>query len=268
MPLFDANNAAIYYEIHGDGKPLILLHGYALNSIMWELQVPVLSKKHRVITIDLRGFGRSSCANEWSGSAMASDVTGLIKSLNLTDVAILGFSMSGPVAFRVALEMPDNVSRLIMVSSILPSAGRPKTEKEIKAQNEELEILKSQGPEGWAEEMGIWEGPLMGAIFKKNPGAKSIWERMFVAHNPDYLACMMKARLNTQSNVNWRARLSEAKQKTLIVMGEQDKRFIDGAYHLAKAIPEAKLEIIKDAGHMVNLEKPEEFNKTILNFLN
>ena len=119
MPFYDAKDAAIYYEVTGDGPPLILLHGYALNSALWEFQKSVLSKSHKVITVDLRGFGQSSCDKRWSGSIMAEDIIGIIKSLDLTNAAILGFSMSGPVAFRIANEMPDIVTKLIMVSSIL-----------------------------------------------------------------------------------------------------------------------------------------------------
>ncbi|MHA2344534.1 MAG: alpha/beta fold hydrolase [Candidatus Hodarchaeales archaeon] len=76
----------------------------------------------------------------------------------------------------------------------------------------------------------------------------------------------MAARKNTQSLVNWRSRLKEIKQKTLLVFGAQDKQFIDGAYHLDMAIPDTKLVIINGAGHMVNLEKPEEFNSVIYKF--
>ena len=61
MPFYDAEDAAIYYETDGEGSPLILLHGYALNGTMWEFQRPVFSKSHAVITVDLRGFGQSSC---------------------------------------------------------------------------------------------------------------------------------------------------------------------------------------------------------------
>ena len=264
MPFYDAGDVAIYYEIEGDGSPLVLLHGYALNGIMWQLQRPALAKNNTVVTVDLRGFGRSSCGKNWSGSIMAKDVTGLIKSLNLVDVTILGFSMSGPVAFRIALETPDIITKLVMVSSILPSAGRPKAKKEAEFQSKEREILRLRGPEAWAEGMGLWKGPLVDNIFKRNPDARPIWERMIACHNPDYLLCMMNARDKTPSLVNWRSRLGETSKPTLIIAGAQDSGFIDSAHYLNRNIPNSKLEIINGTGHMVNLEAPEEFN-TVLN---
>jgi len=267
MPFYDAEDAAIYYETDGQGPPLILLHGYALNGAMWEFQKPVFSKSHTIITVDLRGFGQSSCGKAWSGSIMAEDTIGMMKWLNLDEVSILGFSMSGPVAFRIAYEMPDVVTRLIMVSSILPSSGRPKVKKETELQQEELNILRLRGVNAWAKEIGLLSGPLVDNIFKRNPESRPLWERMIARHNPDYLLCMMTARQTTPSPVNWRARLSEIKQPTLIIAGAQDSQLLDSGHYLNRNIPDSRLEIISGAGHMVNLEAPEEFNGVVLDFL-
>jgi pimeloyl-ACP methyl ester carboxylesterase len=267
MPFYDADDAAIYYEIYGSGPPLVLLHGYALNSAMWEFQRPVLSRSHEVITVDLRGFGQSSCGKGWSSSMMAEDIIGMIKSLNLSNVAILGFSMSGPVAFHIAYEMPDVVTRLIMVSSILPSSGRSMAKKEIELQQHELDVLRLRGVDAWAEEIGLLSGPLVNNIFKRNPESLPLWERMISRHNPDYLLCMMTARQATPSSVNWRAKLNEIRQPTLIIAGAQDSRLLDSAHYLHRNIINSRLDIISGAGHMVNLEAPEEFNRIVSVFL-
>lgn len=267
MPFYDAGDAAIFYEIHGDGPPLILLHGYALNSAMWEFQITALSKYYKIITVDLRGFGQSSCGKEWSGSAMAADVIGLIKDLKLKDVTIAGFSLSGGSAVRTACELPDVVTKLILVSSILPTRGKPRTMKEEEYQSKEHDILRARGVEAWADAIGLRRGKLVDNIFKRNPNARPVWDKIIARHNPDYLLQMMAARKNTQSLVDWRSRLKEITQKTLLVFGAQDKQFIDGAYHLDMAIPDTSLIIISGAGHMVNLERPEEFNNKIMEFL-
>ena len=267
MAFYDAGDAAIYYEIHGEGAPIILLHGYGLNSLMWEFQIPELAKYYEVIDVDLRGFGKSSCGSQWSGTAMADDIIGMIKELKLKDLTIFGFSLSGGSAIRAGLEMPDNVKRLVLVSSILPSRGQPRTKKEEEYQSRELETLRSHGIEAWADRFGLRKGRLVENIFKRNPDARPLWDRIISRHNPDYLLQMMEARKNTQSLVDWRSRVPEIKQKTLLVFGAQDKNFIDGAYHLDQTINDTRLIIIDGAGHMVNLEKPKEFNKAVLDFL-
>ena len=267
MPFFDADDAAIFYDDCGDGAPLVLLHGYALNSLMWELQKPAFSKSHKVIRVDLRGFGLSSCAKDWSGTAMANDIKGLLSFLNLNNVTILGFSMSGPVAIRVALEMPDVIARLILVSSILPSSGRPKAKSEETLQQREINILKEQGIRGWAESIGLFDGPFVDNMFRRNPQSESLWQRMIERHDAHRILCMLNARLKTESPVDWRSRLPEIRQPTLVVAGAQDTRFLDASRHLARDIPNSRLEIISGARHMVNLEEPEKFNEVVMGYL-
>ena len=267
MPLFKTKDAEIYYDIQGSGPPLLLMHGYALNGLMWGLQLPDLIKSYTIINVDLRGFGKSTCKNEWGGSAMASDIKELINHLELQDLSILGFSLSGGVAIRVAIEMPDIINGLILVSSILPSSGRPKTQKESDRHQKEISLLKRRGVKAWADGMGLSKGPLVDNIFKRNPDARPVWDKIIERHNPDNLICMMEARNKTKSLVNWRARLNEIRQATLIVVGAQDTHFIDAGKYLNRHIPNSKMETVSGAGHMLNLEKPNEFNDLLLRFL-
>jgi pimeloyl-ACP methyl ester carboxylesterase len=268
MPFYDAGDAAIYYEISGQGPPLILMHGYALNALMWRFQIAEFSFNNTIIAVDLRGFGKSSCGKEWSGSHMARDIEGLISSLNLTYATILGFSMSGPVAVRVAFNLPQVIERLILVSSILPSAGRPKADGEVRHQQKELDILKLRGVEAWAEAIGMMKGPLVDNMFRRNPDIIPLWRELISRHHPDYLLSMLDGRLGTPSPTDWRSRLTELKQESLVIAGAQDVKFVDASRHLAQAIPNSRLELIKGAGHMVNLEDPAEFNIIVKRFLN
>lgn len=266
MPFHDAGDAAIYYDSEGDGSPLVLLHGYALNGLMWEFQRPAFAKSHKVVTVDLRGFGKSSCGRSWSGQVMAEDVMGLIESLKLEDVTVLGFSMSGPVAIRAAYEMPAKVRRLILASSILPSGGRPKAGSQDAMNREELEVLRLRGILAWADFIGLSRGPLVDNMFKRNPDIAELWKRMISRHNPDFLLRMMTARLAAVSEIDWRARLGEIKQPAAIIAGAQDSQFLDASRRLARDMPDARLTVIKGAGHMVNLEAPREFEEAVLQF--
>jgi pimeloyl-ACP methyl ester carboxylesterase len=169
--------------------------------------------------------------------------------------------MSGPVAVRLALEMPETITKLILVSSMLPSAGRPKARSESEVQRRELDILRLRGVEAWADAMGLRDGPLVGNMFKRNPDVIPLWEEMLSRHHPDFLLCMLEARASTESPVDWRSRLPEIRQPTLVIAGAQDTRFLDASRHLTAAIPNARLEIISAAGHMINLEEVEKFNE-------
>ena len=115
--------------------------------------------------------------------------------------------------------------------------------------------------------MGLRDGPLIGNTFRRNPDAKPVWETMLARHNPDYLRCMMEARSQPAEPIDWRAKLADIGQPTMVIAGAQDARFIDASRQLAKTIPNAELEVISGAGHMVNLERPDEFNRVLLAFL-
>ena len=273
MPFYDSGSAAIYYEVEGPvsessgASALILLHGYALNGLMWEFQRQEFSKNHKLITIDLRGFGKSSCGKCWSGATMADDVRAIIESLGLNNIALLGFSMSGPVAIRVAHEIPNAVTRLILVSSILPSSGRLRSDGETRMQERELASLEMGDVESWLQSIRFRSGPLVEGMFEKNPEIAPLWEQIIARHNRDYLLCMLRGRLGTVSNINWRARLGGIHQKTLVIAGKKDKKFSAASRRLADTIPDSELKIIDGAGHMVNLQSPGEFNRTVLEFL-
>lgn len=119
----EKDNVSLYYEDHGSGKPVILIHGWPLSSSMWEYQVPVLiDAGYRVITYDRRGFGRSS--QPYSGynyHTMAEDLKDIIQKLDLKNVSLVGFSMGGgELAQYIDTHGNDRISKLVFMSSIAP----------------------------------------------------------------------------------------------------------------------------------------------------
>ncbi|MGH8092595.1 MAG: alpha/beta fold hydrolase [Chthoniobacterales bacterium] len=116
-------NIDIYYEDHGSGKPVILIHGYPLSGASWEKQLPVLlSAGHRVITYDRRGFGKSGQPTDgYNYDTFAADLHGLITQLKLQDVALVGFSMGGgEIARYFGKYGSKGVSKGVFISSVPP----------------------------------------------------------------------------------------------------------------------------------------------------
>ncbi len=129
MPYLEKNtasnddNVSIYYEDHGIGKPIVLVHGWPLSGDMWEYQIPTLiDAGYRVITYDRRGFGKSSRPyTGYSYDKMAEDLYDLIKKLDLKAVTLIGFSMGGgELAKYVEKFGTGNLDKLIFISSIAP----------------------------------------------------------------------------------------------------------------------------------------------------
>ena len=120
----EVNGLRMYYEIHGTGRPLILLHGaYMTIDLMGEL-VPSLAKARRVIAVELQGHGRTADIDRpLTYELIADDVAALIGHLGLEQADVFGYSMGGDVAFQVAIRHPEMVRKLVVASASYTSAG-------------------------------------------------------------------------------------------------------------------------------------------------
>jgi pimeloyl-ACP methyl ester carboxylesterase len=115
MPAIRVNGISIYYELHGEGIPLVLIMGLRRNLEWWYCQIPELSKHFKVITLDNRGAGRSDKPDmEYSIRLFADDTAGLMEALGIHNAHILGVSMGGYIAQELALNYPDKVRSLIL----------------------------------------------------------------------------------------------------------------------------------------------------------
>ena len=119
----NSGNIELYYEDHGSGQPVVLIHGYPLSGASWEKQVPVLlSAGYRVITYDRRGFGRSSQPTEgYNYDTFAEDLHKLITHLKLQDFTLVGFSMgSGEIARYFGRYGSKGVSKAVIMGGVPP----------------------------------------------------------------------------------------------------------------------------------------------------
>ena len=115
----DVKGLKMYYEVYGEGKPIVLLHGsYLTIPLNWSHVIPLMAKDRKVIVTELQGHGRTrDIARELSYEGMADDVSGLLKHLKVDSADVLGWSMGGGVAFQFAVRHPEQLRRLIVVSA-------------------------------------------------------------------------------------------------------------------------------------------------------
>jgi pimeloyl-ACP methyl ester carboxylesterase len=121
----DVNGLKMYYEVYGNGKPIVLLHGsYMSIPLNWSHIIPLLAKDRKVIVMEMQGHGRTrDISRELSYEGMADDVSGLLKHLKIDSADILGYSMGGGVAFQVAVRHPEQVRRLVVLSGTYTHDG-------------------------------------------------------------------------------------------------------------------------------------------------
>lgn len=119
------NGLEMYYEVYGEGKPIVLLHGSFMNIPMnWSQFIPLLAGDRKVIVAEMQGHGRTrDIDRQLSYEGMADDVSGLLKHLNIDSADILGYSMGGGVAFQMAVRHPEQVRRLIILSGAYANDG-------------------------------------------------------------------------------------------------------------------------------------------------
>jgi len=121
----DVNGLKMYFEVYGNGKPIVLLHGSYMNiPLNWQHIIPLLAKDRKVIVAEMQGHGRTKdISREFSYEGMADDVSGLLKLLKIDSADILGYSMGGGVAFQVAVRHPEQVRRLVILSGTYTHDG-------------------------------------------------------------------------------------------------------------------------------------------------
>jgi pimeloyl-ACP methyl ester carboxylesterase len=121
----NVNGLKMYYEVYGEGKPIVLLHGSFMNiPLNWSHIIPVFAKNRKVIVAEMQGHGRTKdIPREFSYESMADDVSGLLKHLKIDSADILGYSMGGGVAFQFAVRHPEQLRRLVILSGAYKHDG-------------------------------------------------------------------------------------------------------------------------------------------------
>jgi 3-oxoadipate enol-lactonase len=144
----------IYYEIHGKGEPLVLIYGYAADSGLWFRQIPILSKKYRIIAFDNRGVGRSDKPDiPYTMAMMAGDIAGLLDTIGIDTAHIFGISMGGMIAQHFALNYPQRVISLILGCTTCGGVHSIQPKPESMAALFDFERMKKMTPEEFVRQI-------------------------------------------------------------------------------------------------------------------
>jgi pimeloyl-ACP methyl ester carboxylesterase len=240
------NGIKLYYEVQGQGEPLLLLHGDCVSMESFKSQIPTLANSFQVITVDSRAHGKSSDANiPLSYQLMASDFVGLLEHLKIDSAHILGWSSGGHTALYMAIHYPKTVRKLVLVGSGFDANGATKENQEstmtlsaetwpkaLKQFAETHKALSPEGPDHWP------------VLLSK---LKAMWLSGF-----SYSA----------------SELAGIKSPTLVLTGDHDSMIrIEHTIELFKSIPGAQLCILPKTSHFLLWEKPSQCNQIIVDFL-
>lgn len=249
------------YETHGEGPPLVLINGLGFGRWGWFKQVPELSRRFGVVTFDVRkGRGFEGGVGELVGHTAS-----LIEHLNLDRAHVMGASLGGFVAQGLALRRPDLVGRLVLVCTSYGGRGpeRPSTR-------------------AMADMFGVSSfGPDFGPEKAARKGLATATSETYRAGNPLEFEDILHRRLadspplaayyhQAMAGANFDASraVGDISSPTLVIHGAQD-RYVpaSNAVALARAIPDARLRLLEDAGHLVFVERANEVNREVTEFL-
>lgn len=225
------NGIEIAYEVTGAGPAVLLSHGYGETGRMWRGQQPALGERHRLITWDMRGHGGTGAAldpAQYSLEATVADMRALLRHVGEERAVIGGLSLGGYVSLAFYGVHPEMVRALVICDS---------------------------GP-GYrnAEARAAWNG----RAFERAAGLEQRGEPG-LAHAARGMLAQTDARVIDL--------LPAIRVPTLIVLGDKDEPFVAPCEYMARKIPGARLEIIRGAGHMSNVDQPEAFNRVVRDFL-
>ncbi len=250
-----------YVDVGAGGPPVLLLHAFPLHSGMWEAQVEALADRYRVVVPDLKGFGASDAPEDVSAYSIpgyADEVAGLLATLELEQVAVVGLSMGGYVAFSLSSRHRSLVSALVLADT------RDDTDSDqvLERRTNQQRTVREEG-----------RAPVIDALLKTllaehthQHRPEVVDEARRLMDNPPagFLGALeaMKSRPDASSH------LDSIDVPTLVVVGEEDKPSSrEVAERMHERIRGSRLAVLPEAGHLTNLEVPGAFNQALRGFL-
>jgi non-heme chloroperoxidase len=266
----NSGNIDLYYEDHGSGEPVVLIHGYPLSGASWEKQVPVLlAAGRRVITYDRRGFGKSSQpAVGYKYDTFAEDLHKLVTQLELRDFALAGFSMGGgEVARYFGKYGSKGVSKAVFISSVPPYLLKTPDNPEGVDGSVFDGIEKAVAADRYAFFTGFFKNFYnTDLLLGKRVSEETIQSNWNVAAGSSATASLASV---AAWHEDFRQDLTRIDVPTLVMHGDADRILPIGASGLrtAKLIAGARLLVVKDGPHCITWTHAEEVNRELVNFL-
>lgn len=259
----------VHYNIEraGEGEPLVLLHGLTGSSENWREHISFLERYFSLVAIDFLGHGKSDAPRDALRYRMewcVADLQEIFDELEIASAHLLGYSMGGRVALHFANAYPERVKTLILESAS-PGLKHSHERATRAARDAELaERIEREGLENFVEE---WTNlPLFATQARLPETTRAALKQQRLQNNAQGLANSLRGlSVGVQASL-WNV-LPVIRIPTLLIAGQLDEKFSEIAAQMARAMPNAKLEIVADAGHAVHLEQPNIFDELVRDFV-
>jgi len=268
MPTARVNGLDLFYEEAGEGTPLVFVHEFAGEARSWHLQVRFFARRYRTIAYNARGYPPSDVPEDpkaYSQDQAVDDIRGLLDALGIRKAHICGLSMGGYATLHFGLRHPERALSLVVAGAGYGSVpgDRERFRRDVE---ETARRFERDGMKAVAE--FYTKGPTRVQFKDKDPAGWQEFYDMFCAQSARGHALTMRGvQMSRPSVYELEAGMERMTVPTLIVTGDEDEPCLEPALFMKRKIRSSGLVVIPKAGHTVNLEDPEAFNRAVLDFL-
>jgi pimeloyl-ACP methyl ester carboxylesterase len=256
------NDFRMEYSDQGIGMPILLIHGYPLNRMLWEPQIQDLQGEARILAPDLRGFGGSDpIQGAYSMDLLAQDCFDFLNNIGAKQpVVIGGLSMGGYIAFAFYRLFPERVAALLLAAT----RAAPDSEEAKAGRNKSIELALERGATAIAEAM--LPKMMSPKTYAQQPKLVDVVRKIMESASVEGIVGALKG---MQTRPDSTPTLALIDKPTLVLHGADDQLIpLKEAQGMQAAIKNSRMEVLPDAGHLLNLEQPELFNRAVARFMN
>ncbi len=267
MPRFHVDGLGLHAEVTGAGPPLVLLHGFTGSADTWSGLTTALAADYTVIAPDLVGHGRSDAPSDVERYRMpraAADLVALVRQLGHERAAWFGYSLGGRTALQVVADHPGAVGALILEGASPGIADADERAARVRSDEAMAERVERDGVEAFVD---TWEQvPLFASQLALPAGTRAAIRATRTANTATGLANSLRG-MGAGAQDPMLDRLAAIDVPTLLIAGELDTKYVGIARDMARTMPDATMHAIEGAGHAAHLERPEAFQRPLLEFL-
>ena len=266
MPRVSVNGVRLHYEEVGQGAPLVFVHEFAGETESWRPQVQFFARRYRTIAYNARGYPPSDVPDDppaYSQERAVQDIRGVLDHLGIAKAHLCGLSMGGYAVLHFGLSYPERARSLVVAGCGYGSGDRDAFRRD------SSQVVKRFEDEGMARVAGWYSrGPTRVQFLDKDPkGWQEFHDRLAAGSARGHALTMQGVQMKRPSVYDLGARMEALRVPTLVVTGDEDEPCLEPALFMKRKIPSAGLVVLPKAGHTINLEEPEAFNRAVLDFL-
>ena len=252
----------------GSGPALLLLHGFTGSLVNWASHVPCFARHFTTVSVDLPGHGLTQAPSNparYGHELVTTDLASLMTQLGLHRFNLLGYSMGGRLALALALAQPQRLRSLVLESA---SPGLADAGERFARCRQDESLARRIERKGVSNFVSYWEQLPLFASQKRLPATmrKTLREQR-LANSVRGLAGSVRG-AGTSAQPSYWSQLAQLRIPTLLLTGALDTKFCAVAVRMAAANPGFRAQQIVDAGHCIHLERPQQFQRAVLDFLN